>query len=1007
VPVYPGFHTKPLIPNKLILKARPDRPMVDLDGTPVLQKPHKPESKMKSKTQNPFLLAAITLTLTAPAVLAGQIWDGGGGNDNWNLPANWDADSLPDFNSAISFEGANRPTPFNDLTAGTVVGGINFTNDGSIGKTSAFNLSGAGITLGGDITTTAASSLIADTSALDMILNADRTITTNTDHNLTISGIISEDVSLRALTKLGGGTLALSGDNSYTGRTSVNGGTLSVTNRTSASGYITVGTAGSGATVLNLGAGNNFTFSATTTSRIDVGGDAGATAPDSGAVNHSAGDITFVSGGGNQLLVGFLGTGTYNLSGGTLTTTTSTSAGVTLGVRDGTTATFNLSGTGSLQMETGSFLQIGRFTTNNSGNNATTLFNQTGGVANVGILSIGGVNTGTNRGKGGTHTLTVTDGIFTANTFPRLSAADNNTAIINIGGTADVTLPNFPTVRGAGATATLNLDGGILRNSATGTFITGLTNAYIQDGGATFNTSLNSTTISQNLLEDPGSTGGGLTKQGANTLTLSGTNTYTGDTTVSAGVLLTTSAAALPGYTTSGKVIFAGGTIAARVGGAGWTDGEVDALLVNATQTSGALGIDTTDGDFTLTTTNIDTTLGLTKLGPNILTLNQANIYTGNTTVSAGTLRLENTGAVAGSPLVAISGNQLEIATDSAFSGPNLSMQAGTIVSDRATPGAGLTHVLGNATIGNGVNNFTAGANVTGGTAAIQLGNISNNNGSVATPRLNPTTANLIITGGVTLGTSNAGTANLVLDGTGSVNSIAGAIANGTRVTGNVIKSGTSTWTLSGPNTYTGDTTVNDGVLAVTGTSIPNTGKLLINGSGIVNLTGTETVAALDFDGTPQPLGDYSATSVPPLATITTASFSGGGTLTVGSVAGFSAWQLANGTAGTIDQDHDNDGVDNGVEFFIYGPVANSGFTALPGVDNTGGTLSVTWTKAAGYTGAYNTDYVVETSTTLTGPWTPAVEGASPGQVLITGNDVKYTFPAGTKNFARLKVTGP
>jgi autotransporter-associated beta strand protein len=496
---------------------------------------------MKMKKQNLLAIAAIVPTLTAPAAFAGQFWDGGGGNDNWNLPANWDADSLPDFNNAITFEGVTRTTPFNDLAAGTVIGGINFTNDGSIGKTSAFNLSGAGITLGGDITTTAASSVIADTSALDMVLNADRTITTNTDHNLTISGIISEDVSLRALTKLGGGTLALSGDNSYTGRTSVNGGTLSVTNRTSASGYITVGTAGSGATVLNLGAGNNFTFSATTTSRIDVGGDAGATAPDSGAVNHSAGDITFVSGGGNQLLVGFLGTGTYNLSGGTLTTTTSTSAGVTLGVRDGTTATFNLSGTGSLQMETGSFLQIGRFTTNNSGNNATTLFNQTGGEANVGILSIGGVNTGTNRGKGGTHTLTVTGGTFTTNTFPRLAAANDNTAIINIGGTADVTLPNFPTARGTGASATLNLDGGILRNSsASGTFIAGLTNAFIQDGGATFDTSLNSATISQNLLEDPGSTGGGLTKQGANTLTLSGTNTYTGDTTVNAGVLALT-----------------------------------------------------------------------------------------------------------------------------------------------------------------------------------------------------------------------------------------------------------------------------------------------------------------------------------------------------------------------------------------------------------------------------------------------------------------------------------
>jgi hypothetical protein len=68
----------------------------------------------------------------------------------------------------------------------------------------------------------------------------------------------------------------------------------------------------------------------------------------------------------------------------------------------------------------------------------------------------------------------------------------------------------------------------------------------------------------------------------------------------------------------------------------------------------------------------------------------------------------------------------------------------------------------------------------------------------------------------------------------------------------------------------------------------------------------------------------------------------------------------------------------------------------------------VTWTKDAGYTGNYGTDFVVETSTTLTGPWTAE---SSPGNVTITGNDVKFTFPGGPaytgKNFARLKVTGP
>lgn len=84
-------------------------------------------------------------------------------------------------------------------------------------------------------------------------------------------------------------------------------------------------------------------------------------------------------------------------------------------------------------------------------------------------------------------------------------------------------------------------------------------------------------------------------------------------------------------------------------------------------------------------------------------------------------------------------------------------------------------------------------------------------------------------------------------------------------------------------------------------------------------------------------------------------------------------------------------------------------FTALPAVTNTLGTLSVTWTKAASYTGTYGTHFVVETSATLAGPWTTET---SPGNVSFpSANEVKYTFPRGTaytgKLFARLKVTGP
>jgi autotransporter-associated beta strand protein len=523
-----------------------------------------------------------------------------------------------------------------------------------------------------------------------------------------------------------------------------------------------------------------------------------------------------------------------------------------------------------------------------------------------------------------------------------------------------------------------------------------------------------------------GATGMTLTKTGAGTQVLSGANTYTGGTTLTTGTLQFAKTNSMPA--TGAVDVGTGATLAVNAGDTANGEfsnatsgaGSIGGLLAGIGGQGAAvsytgdvrLGIDTTNAvgsvSYAGAIADVGTTLGLTKLGTNTLTLTVTNTYSANTTISAGTLRLENTGAVQNSPLVSVGANTLQLATDTPFSAfPALSSQGGTIVSDRATPGAGLTHALGNATIGNTATTFTAGPNVTSGTAAIQLGNISNNNGSVANPRLNPTTANLIITGGVTLGTGNFGTANLILDGTGSVNSIAGAIVNGTRVSGNVIKTGTSTWTLSGLNTYTGDTTVNDGVLAVTGTSIPDTGKLLINGSGIVNLTGAENVAALDFNGTPQPDGTYSATDVPDGASITTASFSGGGTLEVGvASSGFSAWITQPFENGTVtnqgpNDDDDNDGISNLVEYAIAGQdptVPNASIGSF------NGTL-LSFSKRLDATGL---TYAIQESTDLGVPddWDEVTHNPPTNPYVNDASIISYTLTPGTppKNFLRLQV---
>jgi autotransporter-associated beta strand protein len=116
----------------------------------------------------------------------------------------------------------------------------------------------------------------------------------------------------------------------------------------------------------------------------------------------------------------------------------------------------------------------------------------------------------------------------------------------------------------------------------------------------------------------------------------------------------------------------------------------------------------------------------------------------------------------------------------------------------------------------------------------------------------------------------------------------------------------------------------------------------------------------------------------------------------------FTTWQSLNGTSGSITADHDNDGVPDGIEYFLGGTSNTTGQTVLPGITNTSGTLSITWTKAATYLGVHGTDFVIETSTTLTGSWTIETVGVN---LTITGNNVTYTFPAsGDRRFVRLKV---
>jgi hypothetical protein len=104
---------------------------------------------------------------------------------------------------------------------------------------------------------------------------------------------------------------------------------------------------------------------------------------------------------------------------------------------------------------------------------------------------------------------------------------------------------------------------------------------------------------------------------------------------------------------------------------------------------------------------------------------------------------------------------------------------------------------------------------------------------------------------------------------------------------------------------------------------------------------------------------------------------------------GYGTWAEINAPGQTPDQDYDNDGVENGIEYFMG--ETGSSFTAMPGLD---GTNTVTWTKDP----AYNGSWQVQTSPDLS-TWTD-VSGTD------NGSSVSYTLtPGAGKLFVRLLVT--
>jgi autotransporter-associated beta strand protein len=705
----------------------------------------------------------------------------------------------------------NTAVTFNQNSAGTYAG--NMSGSGSLTKQGTGNVTLSGTNSHSGGTTVSAGALTGTTASLQGDITNNAAVTFNQSSDGTYAGNMSGSGSL---TKLGTGNVTLSGTNSHSGGTTVSAGTLTgtlsslpstITNNAAVAfnqnsdGTSTHTITGSGV-LIKLGTGTitlNGTYSQTGGTTISAGGLTGTTTKFPGNITNNAtltlsqnSDGTYagnISGSGALIK---LGTGNVMLSG-----TNSHSGGttVTAGTLTGTTA--SLPG--------------------NITNNAAVIFNQStdgtysGNMSGSGSLTkLGNGNmtlSGTNNHSGGT---TVSAGTLTGTTSSLPPTITDNATVAfnqNLDGTSTQTISGSGILIKLG-TGTVTLNGTYSHTGGTTVSAGGLTGTTTTMPGTITNNSIVTFDQSTSGTYAGNTTGSGLlVKAGTGAVTLSGTNSHTGGTTISAGSLIVTTSNIQGGITNNAGVTFSqnsDGAYSGNMGGSG----------------------------------------SLTKLGTGNVSLSGTNSHTGGTTVTAGTLTGTTTsfpGNITNNAAVAF--NQ---STDGTYSG-NMS-------------GSGSLTKLGtgNVTL-SGTYSHSGGTTVSAGTltgTTSSLPTTITNNANVVFNQNTDTTSTHTITGtGVLI---KLGTGTVTLNGTysysggttvsaggikGTTTTIRGDITNNGTVTinqnttgtyagnmsgsGALVKQGTGNVTLSGTNTYTGGTTVSAGVLS--GTTLSIQGNIVNN----------------------------------------------------------------------------------------------------------------------------------------------------------------------------------